>query len=89
MDPLLRILIILFGVSIVIFLILLIYKSRLERQGDEVFRTTPERMSEQQKALLQKVNNLSKPLWIVGTLTVLLLLASVGWWIVTGLGLGS
>ncbi|HVB34297.1 MAG TPA: hypothetical protein VNJ52_08015 [Patescibacteria group bacterium] len=81
------ILLILLGISVVVFLFLLVYKGRLERKGDEVYRTTPERLNEQQKALLRKVDSLSKPMWFVGTLMVLLMLASVGWWIYQGLGL--
>lgn len=81
------ILVVLLAISVVVFLILLIYKGKLERKGDEVFRTTPERLNDQQKAMLKKVDSLSKPLWIVGTLMVLLGLASIGWWIYIGLGL--
>lgn len=89
MDPLLRTLLILLVISIVVFLILLVYKSRLQRQEDDAFRTTPERLTDAQKAVMKKVGSLSTPLWIVGTLVILLLLASVGWWIVQGLGLGG
>lgn len=81
------ILVVLLAISVVVFLILLIYKGKLERKGEEVLRTTPERLNDQQKAVLKKVDNLSKPLWIVGTLVVLLALASIGWWIYLGLGL--
>lgn len=86
-DPLLEVLIILLGISIVVFLLLLFYKAKLERQGDEAFRTTPERLNDKQRAVLRKVDSLSKPMWIVGTLMVLFLIASVGWWIYQGLGL--
>jgi hypothetical protein len=87
MDPVLRILVILLVISIVVFLILLLYKGRLERQGEDAFRTTPERLNDKQKALLKKVDSLSTPLWIVGTLMVLLVLGTLGWWIYQGLGL--
>lgn len=87
-DPILKTLIILLIISVVVFLLLLVYKSRLERQGEEAFRTTPERLNDQQKALLKKVDSLSAPTWIVGTLMVVLLLATIGWWIYQGLGLG-
>ena len=87
MNSSLEILIILFGVSVVVYLLMLIYRSHLERQGEDAFRTTPERLNDKQKAVLKKVDSLSKPIWVVGTLMVLLLLASLGLWIVQGLGL--
>jgi hypothetical protein len=87
MNSTLEILVILLCISVVVFLFLLMYKSHLDRQGEEAFRTTPERLNEQQKALLKKVDKLSAPLWIAGTLMVLLLLGSVGFWIYQGLGL--
>lgn len=86
-DPLLEILIILFAVSVVVFLFLLMYRARLHRQEDEAFRTRPERLSDAQKAVLKKAEGLSKPMWIVGVLMVLFLLAMVSWWIIVGLGL--
>jgi hypothetical protein len=42
-------------------------------------------MGEEQRQILQKVMGLSKPLWIFGTLTVLLLLCTIGVWIYQGL----
>jgi hypothetical protein len=76
----------LFCSSLVIWFCLIIYKKRLERQEeDKVFLTTPERMGEEQRQILQKVMGLSKPLWIFGTLTVLLLLCTIGVWIYQGL----
>jgi len=87
LTPQLKVLIALFVVSLVVWFILIIYKSKLEREEEEkVFlKTTPERLGKEQAALLQKVNKLSKPMWIVGTLTVLLMLAAVGMWIYQGL----
>jgi hypothetical protein len=87
LTPELKILVGLFTVSLVVWFILIIYKSKLEREEEEqVFlKSTPERLGEKQAALLQKVNKLSKPMWIVGTLTVLLMLAAVGMWIYQGL----
>ncbi len=87
LTPQLKILIGLFIVSVVIWFILIVYKKRLERQEeDKVFLgSTPERLNDEQRQLLDKVNQLSKPLWIVGTLTVLLLLSAVGVWIYQGL----
>lgn len=87
MDPVLRILVILLCICVVVFFILLVYKGRLERQGEDAFRTTPERMNDKQKAVLKKVDSLSVPLWIVGTLVVLLVLGTIGWWVYQGLGL--
>jgi len=87
LTPQLKILIGLFIVSVVIWFILIVYKKKLERQEEEkVFLgSTPERLNDEQRQLLDKVNQLSKPLWIVGTLTVLLLLSAVGVWIYQGL----
>lgn len=86
-DPLLEILLILFAISVVVFLLMLIYKSRLSRQEDEAFRTKPEQLSDAQKAVLKKAEGLTKPMWIVGVLMVLLLLGAVAQWIIAGLGL--
>lgn len=86
-DPLLEILIILFVVSVVVFLILLMYRSRLHRLEDDAFRTMPERLTDAQKAVLKRAEGLSKPMWIVGVLMVVFLLAMVSWWIILGLGL--
>ena len=85
-TPQLKILIALFVLSAVIWLILIFYKSRLEREEeDKVFLgSTPERMGEAQIAILQKVGRLSKPLWIFGVLSLLFLLAAVGTWIYQG-----
>jgi uncharacterized membrane protein len=87
LSPQLEILIILFGISLIIWILLLIYKSRLARQEEQqVFLgTPPERLGEKQTELLKKVNRLSKPLWIFGLLTIFLLLATLGVWIYQGL----
>ncbi len=87
LTPQLQILIILFGISVLVWLILAVYKSRLSREEeDKVFLgTTPERMNEEHSKLMEKVTRLSKPMWIVGVVTVLLLLATIGMWIYQGL----
>lgn len=87
LTPQLKILIGLFAVSLIIWIGLILYKKSLEREvEDKVFLgTTPERLGEKQAALLQKVNKLSMPMWIFGTLTVLLLLGTVGMWLYQGL----
>jgi hypothetical protein len=87
LTPQLKILIVLFVISVVIWFILIVYKKRLEREEeDKVFLgSTPERLNEEQTKLLEKVNRLSKPMWIVGSVTVLLLLSAVGVWIYQGL----
>ncbi len=87
LNPQLKVLIALFLASLVIWLVLMFYKSRLEREVEEkVFLgSTPERLGEAQKKVLNKVNALSKWLWIFGSLTVLFLLGSVGAWIYYGI----
>ncbi len=83
----LEILIALFVASLVIWLVLVIYKSKLEREVEEkVFLgSTPERLGEEQQKVLNKVNGLSKWLWTFGVLTVALLLGAVGTWIYYGI----
>jgi hypothetical protein len=87
LTPQLGTLIVLFVISVVVWIALLIYKSRLEREEeDKIFLgTTPERLKEEDAALLQKVNRISKPIWIVGVITVLLLFGAVAVWIYQGL----
>lgn len=87
LTPQLKILIGLFIISVVIWFILIIYKKKLERQEeDKIFLgATPERLNEEQRKLLDKVNQLSKPLWIVGTLTILFLLGALAMWVYQGI----
>lgn len=85
LNATLKLLIVLFIISVVIWLILLIYRSRLEQSGAEAFRTTPERMTEEQKKKLQKVDRMSIPMWIFGILSIIFLLCSVAYWIYLGL----
>lgn len=87
LTPQLKIMIVLFVISLVIWFALILYKKKLERQEeDKVFLgSTPERLGEEQKQILQKVMQLSKPLWIFGMLTVLLMLSALGVWIYQGL----
>lgn len=87
LTPELKILIILFGISVLVWLILALYKSRLAREEeDKVFLgTTPERLNEEHSKIMERVSRLSKPMWIVGLVTVLLLLAAIGTWIYQGL----
>jgi hypothetical protein len=87
LDPRLKLLIILFAISVVVWLVLIIYRGRLAREEeDQVFLgTTPERLSAKDTALMQRVARLSTPIWIVGVLMVLLLLATIALWIYLGL----
>lgn len=86
-SPQLEILVVLFCISVVVWILLMIYKSRLERRAEErVFLSgTPERLTEKDSLLLGKVNRLSKPMWAIGIITVVLLLAMLGTWIYQGL----
>lgn len=87
LTPQLKILIVLFAVSLIVWIGLILYKKQLEREvEDKVFLgSTPERLGEKQAALLQKVNKLSMPMWIFGSLTVLLLIGTIGMWLYQGL----
>lgn len=87
LTPQLLTLVVLFAISVVVWIALLIYKGRLEREEeDKVFLgTTPERLKAEDAALLEKVNRLSKPIWIVGVISVLLLCGAVAVWIYQGL----
>lgn len=86
-KPPLEILIALFVASLVIWMVLVIYKSKLDREVEEkvLLGSTPERLGEAQQKVLNKVNGLSKWLWTFGVLTVLLLLGAVGTWIYYGI----
>ncbi|HEV2388264.1 MAG TPA: hypothetical protein VGS20_13525 [Candidatus Acidoferrales bacterium] len=87
LDPKLELLIILFAISVVVWLALIIYRGRLAREEeDQVFLgTTPERLTEKDRAIMKRVARLSTPIWIVGVLMVLLLLASICLWVYQGL----
>lgn len=86
LTPQLEFLIGLFILFVVVWFILIIYKRRLERAEEGVLLgVTPERLNPEQAAVLDKVNRLSKPMWIIGTLTVLALLATIAMWIYQGL----
>jgi len=80
-----KLLIALFVISLVVWIALFLYKGRLERDEEDVFRTTPERLTDEQKKVLQKVDSLSKPIWVFAILTFLFLVASVGAWLYHGL----
>jgi Ca2+/Na+ antiporter len=85
LSPELKLMIALFVVCLVVWIGLIVYKSKLEREEEDVFRTTPERLNDEQKAVLQKVDRLSKPMWIFGILTILLMVGSVALWLYHGL----
>lgn len=87
LTPQMETLIVLLGISIVIWILLAFYKSRLAREEeDKVFLgAKPEQMNEEHSKLMAKMDRLSKPMWAIGILTVLLLLATIGVWIYQGL----
>lgn len=87
LTPQLKILIVLLAISLIVWIVLILYKRKLEQEVEDkvLLGTTPERLSEKQAALLQKVDKASKPIWIFGTLTVLLVIATVGLWLYQGL----
>lgn len=87
LDPKLFSLIVLFVVCAVLWLIVILYRGRLMRdEEDKVFlASTREQMGTEQQAIMKKVSALSMPIWILGVLAIIFLLASIALWIYQGL----
>ena len=80
-------LLIAWGVVTTIFLILLIWRSLLEsHEDDQIFiDAAGDRMAEEQRNLVRKINTLSRPLMASGVVAGALLLFIAGLWLYQGL----
>ena len=75
------------GIVTAVFLALLLWRNLLEsHEDDQLFiDAAEEHMAREQRALIQRINTLSKPIMMTGILAGALLLASAGLWLYEGL----
>ena len=75
------------GIVTAVFLALLIWRNLLEsHEDDQLFLdAAEEHMAREQRALVQRINTLSRPIMMTGILAGVLLLASAGLWLYEGL----
>jgi len=75
------------GIVTAVFLALLIWRNLLEsHEDDQLFLdAAEEHMAKEQRALVQRINTLSRPIMMTGILAGVLLLASAGMWLYEGL----
>jgi hypothetical protein len=75
------------GIVTAVFLALLLWRNLLEsHEDDQLFIDAAEdHMAREQRALIQRINTLSKPIMMTGILAGALLLASAGLWLYEGL----
>jgi cytochrome b subunit of formate dehydrogenase len=75
------------GIVTAVFLALLIWRNLLEsHEDDQIFLgAAEEHMAKEQRALVQRINTLSKPIMMTGILAGVLLLVSGGLWLYEGL----
>ena len=75
------------GVVTAVFLALLLWRNLLEsHEDDQLFiDAAEEHMAREQRALIQRINTLSRPIMMTGILAGALLLASAGLWLYEGL----
>lgn len=86
MSPLVRALLGVWIVVTVVWIAVLIYRTVLVRREEaEIFLARPDQLNPQQQAFIQRVERLSRPAWMLGVLSGLLLLAWLGLWIYQGL----
>jgi len=80
-------LLIAWGIVTAIFLALLIWRNLLEsHEDDQLFLdAAEEHMAQEQRALVQKINTLSRPIIMTGILAGVLLLTTAGLWLYEGL----
>jgi hypothetical protein len=75
------------GIVTAVFLALLLWRNLLEsHEDDQLFiDASEEHMAREQRALIQRINTLSRPIMMTGILAGVLLLASAGLWLYEGL----
>jgi hypothetical protein len=75
------------GIVTAVFLALLLWRNLLEsHEDDQLFiDAAEEHMAKEQRALIQRINTLSRPIMMTGILAGVLLLASAGLWLYEGL----
>ena len=75
------------GIVTAVFLALLLWRNLLEsHEDDQLFiDAAQDHMAREQRALIQRINTLSKPIMMTGILAGILLLASAGMWLYEGL----
>jgi hypothetical protein len=75
------------GIVTAVFLGLLLWRNLLEsHEDDQLFLDAAEdHMAREQRALVQRINTLSRPIMMTGILAGVLLLASAGMWLYEGL----
>jgi hypothetical protein len=75
------------GIVTAVFLALLFWRNLLEsHEDDQLFLdAAEEHMAKEQRALVQRINTLSKPIMMTGILAGILLLTSGGLWLYEGL----
>ncbi len=75
------------GIVTAVFLALLLWRNLLEsHEDDQLFIDAAEdHMAREQRALIQRINTLSKPIMMTGILAGALLLTSAGLWLYEGL----
>jgi hypothetical protein len=80
-------LLIAWGIVTAVFLALLLWRNLLEsHEDDQLFiDAAEEHMAREQRALIQRINTLSRPIMMTGILAGVLLLASAGLWLYEGL----
>lgn len=80
-------LLIAWGIVTGIFLMLLIWRNLLEsHEDDQLFLdSAADHMAQEQRALIQRINTLSRPIMATGILAGALLLTSAGLWLYEGL----
>jgi hypothetical protein len=86
MSPMVRALLLSWIAITVVWIILLVYRTLLSRrEEEEIFLGRPDQLSPEQQAIMQRLERLTRPIWALGVLSGLLLIAWLGLWIYQGL----
>ncbi|HVS75230.1 MAG TPA: hypothetical protein VHE23_07355 [Candidatus Acidoferrales bacterium] len=86
-PPYLIYLLIAWGLITAVFIVILIWRSLLtNREDDQIFLdAAEEHMAVEQRALVAKINALSRPLMVTGIVSGMLILVIAGLWLYEGL----